>query len=174
MKNHILQLVATAVVLTTNLSAQPAASANASYRQGLAAEKAGDPNAARAAYEQALRLDPNHADATFRIGQLKLRHDAIARHGRQAAFNGVMLNEVRLDDASLRDALDALAMMMETESEGKIAPNFVIQDADAKLSDARISLQLRKITSGAVFDYILKMANARARHDEFAIVILPN
>ncbi len=174
MKTHFSPILAMLMLLPTGLTAQPAASADAFYRQGVAAEQAGDPDAARSAYAQALRINPQHADATFRMGQLRIRRDSIARQGRQAAFNGVMLQEIRMEDASLRESLEALAKMMETRSEGKVAPNFVVQDPDGKLADAKISLQLRNITSGAVFEYILNMANARARHDEFAIVILPN
>lgn len=154
--------------------AEPAANSDTLYRQGVAAEQAGDPDAARAAYEQALRLNPRHADATFRLGQLKHRRESIARHGRQAAFNGVMLAEIRLEDAELRESLDLLGKMVETQSEGKVAPNFVIQDADGKLADAKISLKLRNVTAGAVLEYILGIASARARHDEYAIVITPN
>lgn len=84
------------------------------------------------------------------------------------------MTELRLEDAELRESLDLLAKLVETQSEGKIAPNFVIQDADGKLANAKISLNLRNVTSGVVLEYMLGMINARARHDEFAIVILPN
>jgi len=174
MKAHSLIFIATLVFSAGLGFAQAPANADTFYRQGVAAEQAGDADAARAAYEQALRLNPNHADATFRIGQLRLRRDTIARQGRVAAFNGVMLREIRLDDASLRESLDALGTIVESQSESKVTPNFVIQDADGKLADAKITLNLRNVTSGAVLEYMLGMANARARHDEFAIVILPN
>ena len=147
--------------------------ANTFYQQGVAAERAGDPDAARQAYQQALRVNPRHADARFRLGQLGMRRAAIVRHGRQAALAGVMIPKVRLDDAGFRESLDALAKMIETESEGKLAPNFVIQDPDGKFADAKISLQLRNVAASAALDYILAMANAHARHDEFAIVITP-
>jgi len=163
------------MMLVSLAHAEAPANSDASfYRQGVAAEKAGDPDAARAAYEQALRINPHHADSRYRLGQLRHRRDAIARHGRQSAFSAVMLPEVRLDDAGLRESLDLLAKMVETQSEGKVAPNFIIQDADGKLANAKLTLQLRNVTSGAVLDYILGMVKARARHDEFAIVILPN
>jgi len=172
-----LMLIVAAIIGITSAIAfaqQPAANADAFYRQGMQAEHAGDPDAARTAYEQALRINPRHADATFRLGQLRINRDRIARKGRQAAFNGVMLAEIKLEDAALRETLESLSKMVEARSEGEVAPNFVIQDADAKLADVRISLQLRNVTAGAVLDYVLGMANARARHDEFAIVILPN
>jgi len=174
MKTLVLIFVAMFGFSASSTLAQAPPSADAFYRQGVAAEQAGDAAAARAAYEQALRLNPRHADAQFRIGQLRMRRDTIARQGREATFNRVMLKEIRLDDAKLRESLDTLATMVETQSDSKVSPNFVVQDPDGKLADATITLSLRSVTSGAVLEYILSMANARARHDEFAIVILPN
>ncbi|MFU8893560.1 MAG: tetratricopeptide repeat protein [Luteolibacter sp.] len=173
MKTRVLIITVISTMLGSICPAETAPTSDAFYRQAVAAEKAGDPDAARVAYEQALRLNPHNADARFRLGQLKHRRDAIARHGRQSVFNAVMLPEIRLDDANLRESLDLLAKMIETQSEGKVAPNFIIQDTDGVLADAKISMQLRNVTSGAVLEYILGMVKARARHDEFAIVILP-
>lgn len=173
MKTRILIFTLFTAVLTGLVHAQAPANANALYRQGVAAEEAGNPDAAREAYQKALRINPRHADARFRLGQLGMRREAIARHGRQAALASVMLPKIRLDDAGFRESLDALAKLIESESEGKVAPNFVIQDTDGKFADASISLQLRNVTASAALEYILAMANARARHDEFAIVITP-
>jgi tetratricopeptide (TPR) repeat protein len=174
MKTRFLISVICSAFFVGVVSAQQPATSESYYRQGLAAEQAGDPDAARAAYMEALKLNPHNADATFRLGQLKHRRELLIRQGRQTAFNGVMLPEIRFDEASLRESLDALAKVMETQSDGKVAPNFIIQDAEGKFSDAKISLELRNVTSGAVFKYILDMVNARARYDEFAVVILPN
>jgi len=174
MKARLLIFAICSSFLAGMVTAQTPATSDAYYRQGIAAEQAGDPDAAHAAYVQALQINPRHADARFRLGQLKHRRESLARQGRQAAFSGVMLTEIRFDEASLRESLDALAKMIETQSEGKVVPNFIVQDAEGKLADAKISLQLRNVTSGAAFDYILGMAKARARHDEFAIVILPH
>ena len=173
MKTRILILTILSSFLTGSVFAQTPANASTYYRQGVNAEQAGDPDAAREAYQQALRLNPQHADARFRLGQLGMRREAIVRQGRQAALTGVTLPNVVFDDANLRESLDALATMVETQSEGKVAPNFVVQDPDGTLAEARISLKLRNVTAGAVLDYIVEMAKARARHDEFAIVIMP-
>jgi len=154
--------------------AESSANAEAFYRQGLAAERAGDADAARAAYEQALRINPRHADATFRMGQLRLRRDVIARQAREKAFNSVMLREIKLEDAELRESLDALAKMVEAITEEQVTPNFILQDPDGRFADVRVTLNLRNVTAGAVLEYMLSSAKARARHDEYAIVILPN
>ena len=39
------------------------------YRKGLAAEKAGDPTTASAAYRAAIQLLPSHVNARYRSGQ---------------------------------------------------------------------------------------------------------
>jgi len=160
-------------LLAVPVIAETAPTSESFYRQGIAAERAGDPDAARAAYEQALRLNPNHADARFRLGQVKIRRDAIARQGRQAAFSRVMLPEVRFSEASLREALDALARLVTTGSNEQITPNFVIQDPGDKLKDRTITMQLRNISASAALQYILEESRAQARFDEYAIVILP-
>lgn len=166
-------LIACFFAATPLCLAEPAANAETFYRQGIAAERAGDVDAARAAYEQALRINPRHADATFRMGQLRLRRDTIARQAREAAFKGVMLKEIKLEDAEFRESLDALAKMVETVTEEQVVPNFVLQDPDGKFESVRVTLNLRNVTAGAVLDYMLDTAKARARHDEYAIVILP-
>lgn len=153
--------------------AVPAANAEALYRQGLAAEKAGDPEAARKAYTEALKANPNHANARFSLGQLKLNSTAIAAKGREAKFGSVMVPEYKLDSASLRESLDALQMIVEKQSKDKVTPNFVIKDPGDKLGAAKISLQLKSLPARAVLQYVLEQVNAKARYDEHAIVIEP-
>ena len=153
--------------------ASPAPGADAFYRQGLAAEKAGDPDAARTAYAEALRLQPGHANARYRLGELKLHAPAIAAKGREAKFGAVLVPEFKVDDASLKECLDALEMMVSKESKESVSPNFIIQDTKDQLSAARISLNLKKVPASGVLRYLLEQSGAKARYDEHAIVITP-
>ena len=68
------------IALTTMLCLSSAAfsqtaleKAEAYYKAGLTAEKAGNPTRATAAYKAALQLNPNHANARFRAGQVKIQ-----------------------------------------------------------------------------------------------------
>jgi tetratricopeptide (TPR) repeat protein len=151
----------------------PGQQAEVRYRQGLAAEKAGDPVLAQAAFAEALKLNPNHANARYNLGQVKINAASIAARGRETKFGAVMIPEYKLDDASLQESLAALRMIIEKQSEGEVAANFVIQDPQNKLGAAKISLNLKSMPSRAVLGYVLEMTGAKARYDEFAIVITP-
>lgn len=151
----------------------PSQQADALYRQGLAAEQAGDPVAAQKALSDALKLNPKHANARYQLGQVKLNSASIAARGREAKFGSVMIPEFRLDDASLHEALEALRILIGRESKEKITPNFVIQDPKGELATAKIALNLKNMPSRAVMQYVLDMAGAKARHDEYAVVISP-
>jgi tetratricopeptide (TPR) repeat protein len=171
--------LAIAAAFATHASAQapaqtPSQKAQGYYLRGLAAEKAGDPDAARLAYSEALKLHPNHANARYSLGQLKITSASIATRGREMKFGAVMIPEFKLDGASLQDALDALGIIVAKQSKDQVAPNFIIEDPKKELSAAKISLNLKAMPSKAVLKYLLDQSGAKARYDEHAIVISPN
>ncbi len=163
-----------ALALISPLSAQtPAQRAELLYRQGQAAEQAGNPGAARKSYTEALQANPNHAHARYSLGQLKITGPAMAARGREAKFGAVMVPEFKLDQAPFKESLDALQLIIEKQSKGEVAPNFIVQDPKAVLSAAKITLVLKNAPAKAVLQYVLDQAGAKARHDEHAIVITP-
>jgi tetratricopeptide (TPR) repeat protein len=169
MKNPLILLVLSLGVAC----ADPALNANTHYLNGIASENAGDPTAAGEAYKTALKLNPNHANARFRLGQLKINSAAIAAKGREAKIGGVMLPEIHLEDASLRECLDALAIKIEKESNGEVTPNFIIQDPSGKLAEAKVSFQLKNVPTSSALRYILTQSRAKVRYDEHAVVVSP-
>ena len=173
----ILSLIV-AATLVAQASAQtpapPAApQAEVLYRQGLAAEKAGDPAAAQKAYVAALKADPKHANARYSLGQLKLNAGSISAKGREAKFGAVMIPVFNLDAATLQEALDALQVIVEKQSKKEVTPNFIIQDPKKELAEARITLNLKSMPAKAVIQYLMEQSGAKARYDEHAIVITP-
>jgi len=174
---RILSLII-AATLISQASAQapalsPARQAEAFYRQGLAAEKAGDPAAAQKAYADALKADPKHANARFSLGQLKLNAGAIAAKGREATFGTVVIPAFNLDAATLQEALDALRVLIEKQSKDTVTANFVLQDPKKQLADVKISLNLKSMPAKAVLQYLMDQSGAKARYDEHAVVIMP-
>lgn len=151
----------------------PAQTAEALYRQGQMAEKTGDPDAARTAYTEALKANPNHAQARFSLGQLKISAPTLISKGRENKFGAVLVPEYRLEAANLEESLAALSSIVERQSKNEVTPNFIVQDPKGSLAQAKISLNLKAMPAKAVLQYVLDMAGAKARFDEHAILIVP-
>jgi tetratricopeptide (TPR) repeat protein len=172
MKNTLTLAVALALVSQV-LAQSPGQQAEALYQKGLAAEKAGDPAAARSFYTEALKRDPKNPNATYSLGQLKLNSPAIAAKGREAKFGAVMIPVFQLDQATLQEALAGLSVIVEKESKGEVTPNFVIEDPKAVLASQKISLNLKNMPAKAVMKYLTDQTGAKVRYDEHAVVIGP-
>ncbi|MES2921450.1 MAG: STN domain-containing protein [Verrucomicrobiota bacterium] len=154
-------------------AATAAPTAESLYKQGQAAEKAFDPVAAGNFYKGALKVDPNHANARYSLGQLKLNSESLTIKGREAKFGAVMIPLFQLDGATLQESLDALSVIVEKESKSQVTPNFVIEDPKKLLATQKISLNLKNTPSRGILKYLLDQTNARARYDEHAVVITP-
>lgn len=169
----LLAVLAPAAIAQTTGAQSSAQKAESYYRQGQAAEKAGDPVAAKSAYANALKHNPQHAHARYSLGQLKLNSDAIAAKGRESKFGAVVVPEFQVSEASLQESLEALSLIVEKQSKETVAPNFIVQDPQGQLAERKISLNLKSLPAGGVLKYLLDQAGAKARYDEHAIVILP-
>ena len=171
--SKIIPFVVACALVSQVLAQTPANQADSLYQKGLAAEKAGDPAAARGFYTQALKADPKNANAIYSLGQLKLNSGSIAAKGREAKFGAVMIPVYQLDQATLKESLDALGLIVEKQSNNEVTPNFVIEDPKGLLTDKKISLNLKNMPSQAVLKYLLDQTGAKVRYDEHAVVIAP-
>lgn len=172
--SKILTLIIAGTLASQALAQSPAPkNAETSYQSGLAAEQAGDPVAAGNHYRDALKIDPKHANARYSLGQLKLTSASIATKGREAKFGSVMIPVFQLEEASLQEALDAFGMLIEKQSNEQVTPNFVIQDPKNLLAGRKVTLNLKNTPSKGVLQYLMEQTGAKARHDEYAIVIVP-
>ncbi len=151
----------------------PAPTSESLYKQGQAAEKAGDVAAAKEFYSGSLKLNPKNAYARYSIGQLKINGESITTKAREAKFGAVMVPVFQLDAATLQESLDALSVMIEKESKQTVTPNFVIQDPKLVLADRKITMNLKNMPTKAIMKYIMDQTGAKARYDEHAVVITP-
>jgi len=142
------------------------------YRKGLAAEKAGDPTTASAAYRAAIQLQPSHVNARYRSGQVKIEAGAIRASAVETKIGSVKIPVYRIEEASVNEAIAALGIAIEKASNEEVTPNFVIQDPKGKLADKRITMQLKNVPAKAILEYIHSQANTQARFDEHAVVII--
>jgi|AntRauTorcE11897_2_1112592.scaffolds.fasta_scaffold08568_2 tetratricopeptide (TPR) repeat protein len=154
------------------LAESPAKQAEAYYQKGLVAEKAGKPDTARAAYLAALELHPEHANARYRAGQMKIHAASIKSAASEAKIGAVVIPVYKLDEDSLQDAIDLLSIAMEKQTDGKIVPNFIIEDPKNRLADAKVTMNLKNIPVKAILQYLHSQTQTTARYDEHAVVIV--
>jgi tetratricopeptide (TPR) repeat protein len=157
----------------TAVAQSPAQVSESFYQQGQAAEKTGDPAAAKEFYAKALKANPKNANAIYSAGQLKINVGTISAKGREAKFGAVPIPAFQLDEATLQEALGALGTMVEKQSNEEVAPNFVVEDPKNLLGSKKITLNLKGINAQAALKYVLDQVGAKVRHDEHAVVILP-
>lgn len=161
------------MMLASAQTASPAKQADLFYNKGVAFEKAGDPASAKAAYLQALQLNPRHTDAEYRLGELKRDRGDIAAKARENKFGAVVIPQIALDAVTVPEALEALRVSMEKASNNEQTANFVIKDPDHKFAKSSISFQLKSVPAKGILDYILSQGSAKATYDEYAVVIEP-
>jgi tetratricopeptide (TPR) repeat protein len=171
--SKLINIVVACTLVSQVLGQSPAQQATLLYQKGLAAEKAGDPVAAKDFYTNALKADPENANARFSLGQLKFTSGSIAAKGREAKFGAVIIPVFQLDNATLKEALDAFSLIIEKQSKDEVTPNFVIEDPNNLLAERKITLNLKNMPAQAVMKYLLDQTGAKARYDEHAVVITP-
>ncbi|MEP2775740.1 MAG: tetratricopeptide repeat protein [Luteolibacter sp.] len=169
----LIALIVVAFALPTAYAQSAGQQAESYYQKGIAAEKSGDPDAALEAYNAALKLNPQHANARYRAGQVKIHADSIKAKGTEAEIGAVVIPVYQLEDATVQESIDVLSLAMNEATEGKIAPNFIIEDPSNKLADKRVTLKLKNIPVSALLGYIHGIAGTKARFDEHAVVITP-
>jgi tetratricopeptide (TPR) repeat protein len=172
-KTLILMIAGAATALAAPTATTPAQQADAFFAKGVAAENAGDYEGAQTAYTKALQINPDLANCRYRLKELELNRAKILAKGREVKLGKVMVPAFQLDGATLQEALDALSQIIDKESKGQVAANFVLQDPNGKLASAKLSLNLKNIPASAVMKYLMTQANAKARYDEHAVVIEP-
>lgn len=152
---------------------KPAQQSASFYQKGQEAEKSGDPAAAKDAYTQALKADPGNANARYALGQLRITGPALAAKGREQKFGSVMVPLYQLDNATLKEALDALSIMVGKQSKEEVTPNFVIDDPKSQLAEQKISMNLKNMPARGIIKYLTDQTGTKVRYDEHAIVISP-
>ena len=169
----LIALVAVAFATPSAYAQSSVQQAEAYYRQGITAEKSGDPDTALQSYKAALKLNPRHANARYRAGQVKINANSLRAGAVETKIGAVVLPVFQLEDATLQEAIEALGIGMDAATDGKTVTNFIITDPANKLAGKTINLNLKNIPVSAVLNYITTQTNSKARFGEHAVVITP-
>lgn len=146
--------------------------AEAYYQQALRAEKAGEVDKALRSFQAAVHLNPEHANARYKMGEMKILAPELKAKSKERRVGAVRLAEFRVEDASVRECVDLISREIEKATEGELAPNFVIEDPNNRLEGVGINLNLKDVPVEGVLKYIRQQAGTKVRFDPHAIVII--
>lgn len=178
MKRPILLVLGTSLALCAGAWAETAKEGVATkvatlYKQGLEALEEGDATLARQCFTAVLQIQPSHGNARYQLLHLKQRGPQLAATVRKKKLAQVKIPKVDFEDTTVPDAIEALGILIEKETEGKFAPNFIVQDPQSLFDSRPLTMKLGTVPASVVLEYILRMGDAKVRYDEFAIVIRP-
>lgn len=143
------------------------------YQQGVSALSDGNSRLAAECFREVLRVQPSHGNARYQLLSLSQKGPSLAAKVRKKKLTQIKIPKVNFDETSFTDALEALDIMIEKQTDGAFTPNFVIQDPHGLLDKRLVTIKLGAVPAHVVLDYMVKMANAKVRYDEHAIVLSP-
>lgn len=143
------------------------------YKQGMIAVAEGNAEAAEAAFKEVLRLQPGNANARYQLAELKQSQGSLAARRREKKMGEFVIPQIDFDKVELAEAIAALAVMVEEQSKGEFAPNFMVQDPSSKLADQTVTLQVKGVPAKAVLDMMLKQTGAVSKYEQHAVIIRP-
>ena len=143
------------------------------YNMAAKAYEDGDVAAARESLRSALALNRTHAHSIALARRMQTSGNQTVLARRKRIFSSVMIPLIDLNEASVKDAVRVLATNVETESKGKVIPNFVIQDKSNILDDTQITIKLKNIPAGDVLEHILRASGATASFGKYTTIIRP-
>ncbi|MDA0766275.1 MAG: hypothetical protein O3A92_05575 [Verrucomicrobia bacterium] len=178
MKRTITMVLGTMLALCASSGADTASEDRANkvaglYQQGVSALEDGDGKLAAECFREVLALQPTHGNARYQLLSLQDKKPSLAAKVRERKLSQVKIPKVDFDGTTFAEAIEALDILVVKETAGEFAPNFIIQDPHGILEKSEITMKLGAVPASVILDYVLKMANAKARNDEHAIVLIP-
>ncbi|MFT5906386.1 MAG: hypothetical protein ACI9E1_001994 [Cryomorphaceae bacterium] len=143
------------------------------YNMAVRAYEDGDAKAAREALRSALALNRSHAHSIALARRMQTGGNQNVLAKRKRIFSSVMVPLIDLNEASVKDAISILAKNVETQSKGKVIPNFIIQDRGKQFDEVKITIKLKNVPAGDVLDHLLRSSGASASFGKYTTIIRP-
>jgi len=137
------------------------------FLMGRTAYHQGNIEQAKKLLTQVLQMNPKHFEtrailaninATMGPGQASLK----------TTYNGVVIRKFEVNEVSLGESLEALAIMAKNASGGKVSPNFVVKSPD--LNTSKLTLSLANTPLDELVRYLGEIAKAKVAWDKHAVV----
>ena len=140
---------------------------NTLYQQGRTAYYAGDFTLAKTLLLQVQSMNPKHFETNAMLGQIA----AQTKNGEgdlRKQYSAVIIPKFVVNDATLEESLQALAMLSSKASAGKVQPNFVVKTP--ALNKAPITISLNNVPLTEAVRYLADMSKAKTTWDKHAVI----
>ena len=127
-------------------------------------------------YETAQRLltlvqegDPRHGPTRALLAQIKLAAPPDGEFLKKK-YSSIVLQKVEMEEVSLQDCLQGLIIISKNATEGKLAPNLILQAKDK--ADAKVTMNLSNIPLPEAIDYVARLSGTKVKWEKHAVVFL--
>ncbi len=138
---------------------------------GLRLMKTGDNAAAKAKFEEVLRVEPQHPRARFFIRQIETAKADVDTGSLRRQLDQLTVPEVNFRDASLGSALEFLKQMAKQQIDLDV--NFVPAVPAEVMEKQNITLSLKQIPFMEMLRYIGGLADVSFTVDQHAVIVRP-
>jgi hypothetical protein len=142
---------------------------NQIFEQGRTAFYRGD-------YETAQRLltlvqagDPRHGPTRGLLAQIKLAAPPDGEFLKKN-YSAIVLQKVEMEEVTLQDCLQGLIIISKNATEGKLAPNLILQAKDK--ADTKVTMNLSNIPLPEAIDYVARLSGTKVKWEKHAVVFL--
>lgn len=134
----------------------------------------GDIETAKRGFELVARLEPRNPTAIGYLRMIKAKEAQSANGGAQEKqLAAVIIPKVEFRQASLGSTLDYLKQQVTKQTDGKVAPNFVLQIPEETVKAENVTLSLTNIPFTEVLRYLGTLTNTTFSFEKYAITVRP-
>ena len=137
------------------------------FQMGRTAYYQGNIEQAKKLLSQVLTMNPRHFETRAIMANINATM-AKNQASLKTTYNGVIIPKFEVNQVTLGESLEALALMAKNVSNGKVTPNFVVKNPD--LNTALITLSLANTPVDELVRYLADMARAKVSWDKHAVV----
>ena len=158
------------ITLTWSLTTARSSAAddiNTLFQQGKTAYYDGNFTLVKTLLSQVHALSPNHLQTNAMLAQIA----AQTKNGEgdlRKLYSTVIIPKLTVNDATLQESLEALAMLSKKASDGKVEPNFVVRTP--ALNKSPITVNLNNVPLTEAVRYLAELSKAKITWDKHAVM----
>lgn len=163
-----------AVLWLSSVAFAAAPELQALLTEGQVAYQKGDLAAAKSAFSMAYQIDPRNPVVIGYLKRIKVDEASKPKGNEQEKqLATLVIPQIQFRDATIGSALDYLKKVVERQSGGKQAVNFVVQLPAEQVNTQTVTLNLSNVPFTEAVRYLAELAKATIVYEKYAIIVKP-